>query len=99
MYNGASTTNIPVTELQTASRPYMTEEQKLRYEQYELECAWPNARSKRNQLLKQSDWTMIEGVPLSEEKKQQWIEYRQALRNIPQVFETADSIIWPTPPQ
>lgn len=54
-------------------------------------------REARNVLLKNSDWTQVPDSPLSPEKKQQWAEYRQALRDLP---ETADvnNIAWPQQP-
>jgi len=94
-YNDISISNT----IHLASTPYMTDEQKARYEQYDIEQAWPNVRSKRNVLLKQCDWVMLEGVPISDEKKQEWVEYRKALRDIPQNFETIESIIWPRTPK
>jgi hypothetical protein len=38
-------------------------------------------KSKRNGLLLSSDWTVLPHSPLSEEKVQEWIEYRQELRD------------------
>ena len=37
----------------------------------------------RNQMLTDSDWTQLPDAPLSAEKKQEWLEYRTYLRNIP----------------
>jgi hypothetical protein len=39
-------------------------------------------RSKRNKLLTDSDWTQANDSPLSNEKKAEWSQYRQALRDI-----------------
>lgn len=56
-------------------------------------------RERRNALLKQTDWTVSLDSPLKEEQKQKWIEYRQALRNLPQQnIQNIDDIIWPTSP-
>jgi hypothetical protein len=40
------------------------------------------ARKYRDELLAASDWTQMPDSPLSEEKKAEWAEYRQALRDI-----------------
>jgi hypothetical protein len=40
-------------------------------------------RKERNNLLAASDWTQFPNAPLSDEKKQQWADYREALRNFP----------------
>ena len=58
----------------------------------------PNAFSKRNSLLTQSDWTQLPDVPLSLEKKQEWGVYRQALRDLPS-DPLWPSIVFPTTPQ
>jgi hypothetical protein len=30
---------------------------------------------------------------------QSWLDYRQALRDLPQTFSNPDEIVWPTKPQ
>ena len=39
-------------------------------------------RIDRNNLLKDSDWTVLPDSPLSDIKKDEWKIYRQALRDI-----------------
>ena len=39
-------------------------------------------RDYRNNLLRQSDWTVMPDSPLSDSKKAEWKTYRQALRDI-----------------
>jgi len=61
-------------------------------------------RIKRNQLLQQTDWRATVDYPNPD--KQAWLDYRQALRDLP---ETADpqldengqliNIVWPEEPQ
>jgi len=58
-------------------------------------------RKKRNLLLSQSDWTHLEDSPLTDAKKNEWQEYRQNLRDLPQTFKEVDNmdeVIFPTPP-
>ena len=64
-------------------------------------------RARRNELLRDCDWTLIPSSPLSVEKQDEWKVYRQALRDLP---ETANpkldevgafdptSVTWPTKP-
>jgi hypothetical protein len=52
-------------------------------------------RHLRDVKLAESDW--IEVAPLSEELKNQWREYRQALRDLPADVVDYD-VVWPTPP-
>jgi hypothetical protein len=41
-------------------------------------------RFNRTKLLADTDWTVLVDAPLTEEQKQQWLEYRAALRDIPE---------------
>jgi hypothetical protein len=56
------------------------------------------ARSWRNDLLSESDWSQIPDNFLSEEKKQEWKEYRIQLRNITNVYEDPKEIVFPDLP-
>jgi hypothetical protein len=56
------------------------------------------ARMMRNQLIEESDWTQLTDNVLSEEEMEQWVEYRQALRDIPQQPDFPENIIWPAAP-
>jgi hypothetical protein len=53
------------------------------------------ARTKRGNLLKLSDW--VETSNLSDEKKEEWRVYRQALRDLPENVTDYD-IVYPTEP-
>jgi hypothetical protein len=55
-------------------------------------------RSKRNHLLKLCDWTQIEDCSLSDEKKQEWRAYRQALRDISTQESWPTYPVWPNEP-
>jgi hypothetical protein len=52
------------------------------------------ARSNRNNLLKDSDWTQLPNNPLTVEKQEEWNVYRQKLRDIPKTIP----YIFPEPP-
>ncbi|KRD06550.1 hypothetical protein ASE21_19260 [Flavobacterium sp. Root901] len=56
-----------------------------------------NLRTTRNTLLTDSDWTQLEDSPLSEEKKTEWKNYRQKLRDLTNLDDLT-SIFWPTQP-
>ena len=61
-------------------------------------------RRDRNQRLLQSDWTQLPRGPLTDEQKDAWEAYRQALRDLPSTLtEDAilhpDTITWPAKPQ
>lgn len=55
-------------------------------------------RDKRDDLLRQSDYTQLSDSPLSADKKSEWANYRQALREVPQNFGHPDDVIWPEKP-
>jgi hypothetical protein len=55
-------------------------------------------RLERSYKLSNSDWTVGNDSPLSPEKKQEWLNYRQALRDLPTNTEDPENPNWPTPP-
>jgi hypothetical protein len=59
-------------------------------------------RSKRNQLLKDCDYTILQDSVLTPAKKSEWMTYRTNLRNITQSLTTVEqvnAVIFPAPPQ
>lgn len=56
-------------------------------------------RAQRNSLLTLCDWTQLPDAPLTAEQKQEWAEYRQALRDVPEQAGFPDAVIWPTIPE
>lgn len=67
---------------------------------YEKETYILNAgiREMRNIFLKDSDWTQLADVNLSEVKRQEWATYRQALRDLPQNTPDPRNVSWPPKP-
>lgn len=59
--------------------------------------AWFMVRQRRNELLKQSDWTQYSDVTLSETSIEEWKVYRQQLRDIT-LSDNPFNIIFPSPP-
>jgi hypothetical protein len=55
-------------------------------------------RDERNTRLQQSDWTMLSDVSLPEQKKQEWVAYRQALRDLPSLVVDPCNVVWPDAP-
>lgn len=56
-------------------------------------------RRKRDQLLRESDFTQIPDAPLSAGERTAWAAYRQALRDLPEHYaDDPASVVWPTPP-
>lgn len=50
-------------------------------------------------LLAESDWTMLPDVPMTKGEKQQWFEYRKALREIHLQVGYPENVVWPAIPQ
>lgn len=55
-------------------------------------------RQERDKRLAECDWTQVPDVPLTEEKKNEWIMYRQLLRNLPSTIIDISPINWPSKP-
>lgn len=59
---------------------------------------WDSIRAQRNFFLAQSDWTQLADAPLTQEQKNAWAAYRQALRDVPSSFSTPEEVVWPATP-
>lgn len=57
---------------------------------------WETIRGIRDVLLSQTDWVFSTDSPILD--KQPWLNYRQALRDVPQSFPNPDSVVWPSKP-
>ena len=56
-----------------------------------------NLRVKRNELLKDTDWTQTNDIRM--ENEYEWVTYRQALRDLPTNTEDPIDPVWPEPPR
>jgi len=56
-------------------------------------------RSQRNSLLTETDWTQLSDCPLSPEQKENYIKYRQELRDIPGKYSNIYEVVWPRKPE
>lgn len=63
----------------------------------ETDVEWESVRAKRDLELKQTDWRAVKDRTMS----QAWKDFRQALRDLPQNYESANDAAdnWPTPPE
>ena len=62
---------------------------------------FPLIRNKRNELLKESDWTQAIDSPLLDIEKAEWATYRQELRDLTTTYLDAvaiEEIVFPTKP-
>lgn len=67
---------------------------------YSKEQAMIRVRNMRNELLANTDWTQFPDVPISEEMRQKWQQYRQELRDYPSRIDVEEWIApaWPIEP-
>ena len=57
-------------------------------------------RKQRNRFLDETDKYIVADYPhTTPEKKQEWLDYRQALRDLPTVTEDPANPVWPVPPE
>ena len=57
-------------------------------------------RERRNMFLQETDLTILRILETNTPVPQAWIDYRQALRDIPQTQDiTKREIVWPTKPE
>ena len=54
--------------------------------------AMADLRQRRNQLLAETDWTVLQDNPLTPAKRSEWMVYRTELRNITQGLNTVEDI-------
>jgi Phage tail assembly chaperone protein len=59
---------------------------------------WDAVRAYRNQELAACDHVLLSDVPMAPEKKQEWIVYRQALRDITKDFTDPTQVTFPPEP-
>jgi len=62
----------------------------------EIEISWHELRLMRDEELEQTDWWAVKDLTMSQAKK----DHRQALRDLPQVHDTANEAAenWPVMP-
>jgi hypothetical protein len=65
-------------------------------EQGNYDVSWEKVRKMRNMHLQQTDWWAVKDLTMSQAKK----DYRQALRDLPQNYESANDAAdnWPVMP-
>jgi hypothetical protein len=72
------------------------------WQQGAFDRAMSALRIKRNQLLKDSDYTVLQDSVLTPVKKSEWMTYRSNLRNITQglkTIEQVNAVAFPIKPQ
>ena len=63
-----------------------------------LNAAWTALRTERNARLAACDWVALADAHLSQDKKDAWADYRQALRDLPENATDPTQVTWPVSP-
>jgi len=98
-YKDSMRLNIPINEENTEYQKYLewVAEGNTAEAADEDTLTWDDIRATRDQILKDTDWTMTTGASVDQA---QWAAYRQSIRDIPQTYsgKTPDEVVWPTQP-
>lgn len=65
----------------------------------ELDTRAEDIITRRNTLLKASDWTQVADVPFTVAVKKQWAAYRKELRDITKKEGFPENTTWPKEPE
>jgi hypothetical protein len=92
---GEITTRVPTAEELAAQAAYMENE-------YPADCL-RRLRNQRNELLAETDWVTLKAIDdsndgLGIQLPQVWMDYRQALRDLPANTTDPANPVWPTKP-
>ncbi len=68
-------------------------------EQIKSDERWSMIRSLRNKMLDESDVVVLRVVESGVDETQEWKNYRQTLRDIPQDYEKPEDVIFPSKPK
>lgn len=66
--------------------------------EYDKSLEWKSIRVKRTELLQDSDWVLLPYSPITGSKLDEWVQYRENLRNITN-NDNPFEIEWPTKPE
>lgn len=67
--------------------------------QAEEDAKYEEMRSKRDQLLAESDFTQLDDAPIDASKKAEYVTYRQELRDLPANIVDIDNFSYPSKPE
>ena len=89
--------SVPFDEANRHYQEYLEWAKTNTVESAETSLTWDDIRATRDQILKDTDWTMTTGATVDQA---QWAAYRQIIRDIPQTYKdkTPDDVVWPTQP-
>lgn len=75
-------------EIDALSNKYDTVHSDLTDQENAFLNSWDNIRGARDYWLQKTDWSVLTDSPLSETEKNNYITYRQSLRDIPSTYSS-----------
>lgn len=60
---------------------------------------WASVRTRRDQLLRATDYAQVLDSPLDDVARSEVAKYRQALRDVPQDIGDPFAVVWPEIPE
>ncbi|CAH9055093.1 hypothetical protein PSECIP111951_01171 [Pseudoalteromonas holothuriae] len=73
-------------------------ENQMPTEQLLEESKWSTVKAIRDAHLKATDWVVVKHQEIGEALPEEFTQYRQTLRDIPQTFDNPDEVVWPQKP-
>jgi hypothetical protein len=55
-------------------------------------------RGDRNSYLARTDWTQLGDAALGDHTPEEWVTYRQSLRDLPAAYSRVSEVVWPNDP-
>ena len=90
---------IEAHTLKSLSGEYTQEQYDEEYSRQIIIESIKELRQERNRRIAQTDYLFTSDFPhATPEKKQEWFEYRQALRDLPTATEDPVNPVWPVAP-
>ena len=88
---------IPFDDNNTDYQEYLEWAKTNTTETDDISLTWDDIRATRDQILRDTDWTMTTGATVDQG---QWAAYRQNLRDLPQTYrdKNPEDVVWPTQP-
>jgi hypothetical protein len=93
--------NIDSIEWHNGTTPIPKADIQAQFPIVELDMAMQDLRAKRNNLLADTDYTVLQDSTYTDEQVAEWVIYRQELRDLTNgltTVEQVDDVIWPTKP-
>ena len=87
-----------VVKWNATDKPQPTKEQLESITEYINPYAESEIRSKRDQLITETDWTQLDDTSITQDTKAKYKEYRQALRDITKQAGFPHDVVFPEKP-